>query len=284
MNIKVYTPDVLDEAVNFLQQDGGHIIAGGTDLIIELRKEKLKPEFLVDLTFVNELRGILVSDETIEIGAMTTFEDLINSEYIKAELPSLWECAINMGACQIQNRATIGGNICNAAAAADSIPVFMALEAECIIAGADGIRKMSIDSFILGTGKNSLQKGELLKAVAFKRPQKSEINSFAKLGKRNALAISTIACAVRVKVDNRIITEAFVSTGSLGSKAGRELGVEVYLMGKSITDLNIDEAAEVLSAEVEERLKSRASIAYKKHAVKGVFKEAIEKCIKRANQ
>ncbi|MFZ5354831.1 MAG: FAD binding domain-containing protein [Bacillota bacterium] len=279
MNIKVYAPVSLQEAVELFRQEGGKVLAGGTDLIIELRKEKLMLQYLLDLSYIAELKGITITDTEVVLGAMTTFSDIVSNEYIKQNIPALWECASKVGACQIQNRATIGGNICNAAAAADSIPVLLSLGAVCVIIGCSGERVLPIDEFVLGSSKNGLIKGELLKSIVFPKPAEYEYNSFSKLGKRNALAISTIVCAIRFKAEEGRISDIAVCTGSLGSKAARERGVEMYLTGKILPDIDIQKAADILSTEVEERLKTRASIVYKKHAVKGVFKEALEKCI-----
>ncbi len=284
MNIRVFSPAVLDEALNCLQQPEGQVLAGGTDLIIELRKEKRKPQYIVDISNIKELKSIELGEEKIRLGAMVTFADIINNEYIKNSIPSLWEAAYNMGACQIQNKATIGGNICNAAPAADSIPVFLSLAAQCEIKSASGSRLVPVSEVVLGSGKNCLKADELLTAVIFDIPRTNEVFAFSKLGKRNALAISTISCAVRIYCIDGIIKEADICTGSLGSKAEREYNIQSYMLNKKMGTLDINEAADILSAEVEERLKARSSITYKKAAVKGVIKEALQKCINRYHE
>lgn len=279
MGIKMFAPENIEEAVVLMDAGGGKVLAGGTDLIIELHKGQTVPEYIVDIGEISELKQIVVEENSIRLGSMVTFAQLIENDFIRQNVPSLWEAARKMGATQIQNRATIGGNICNAAPAADSIPVFMSLRAEGLVCGANGKRTIAVKDIVTGRGKNSLERGELLEAVVFGRPGANSGCGFAKLGKRNALAISTISCAVKLEETEGSITGISVYTGSLGVKAEEEVRTEAYLMGKSLSDLNLDEAAEILSREVEERLGGRASIVYKKEAVKGIFKEAAQKAI-----
>lgn len=279
MGIKMFAPENIEEAAVLMDAGGGKVLAGGTDLIIELHKGQTVPEYIVDIGEIPELKQIVVEGTSIRLGSMVTFAQLIENDFIRQNVPSLWEAASKMGATQIQNRATIGGNICNAAPAADSIPVFMSLQAEGLVCGANGRRTVAVKELVTGRGKNSLERGEILEAVIFGRPGANSGCGFAKLGKRNALAISTISCAVKLEETEGSITGISVYTGSLGVKAEEEVRTEAYLMGKRLAELDLDEAAEILSKEVEERLGGRASIVYKKEAVKGIFKEAAQKAI-----
>lgn len=279
MGIKMFAPENIEEAAVLMDAGGGKVLAGGTDLIIELHKGQTVPEYIVDIGEIPELKQIVVEGTSIRLGSMVTFAQLIENDFIRQNVPSLWEAASKMGATQIQNRATIGGNICNAAPAADSIPVFMSLQAEGLVCGANGRRTVAVKELVTGRGKNSLERGEILEAVIFGRPGANSGCGFAKLGKRNALAISTISCAVKLEETEGSITGISVYTGSLGVKAEEEVRTEAYIMGKRLAELDLDEAAEILSKEVEERLGGRASIVYKKEAVKGIFKEAAQKAI-----
>ncbi len=281
MNTSVLLPNTADEAVYMLQRHEGKILAGGTDLLIELRKENKKCEYFIDINNIMELKRIEISGDTLRLGCAVTFADIINNSYIRDNIPALWEAAFRMGACQIQKRATIGGNICNAAPAADSIPILMVLGAICILRGTAGQRKLLIKEFIIGNGKTRLEAGEILEAIEFDNLKAGEVCGFAKLGKRNSLSISTITCAVKLVILENMIAECYLCTGSLGSKACRESNTEGYLKGKPVLKIGeyIEEAAAVLSQEVEQRLSTRPSIIYKKVAVKGVFKEAFNKAI-----
>lgn len=279
MNMRVFSPCTLEEASKYLKQPQAKVLAGGTDIIIELKKGEIQIKSLVDIGYIEELKRINIGNSRIRLGSAVTFSDIINNQELKKIIPSLWESAYSMGACQIQNRATIGGNICNAAPAADSIPVFLSLNAECIIFGGEGRRKISLDDFIKGNKKIDLNQGELLECIEFENPKNNEYFGFSKLGKRNALAISTIACAIKITLSNDTIIGASICTGSLGIKAIREKETEKYLLNKKINTIKIEQTAETLSKEVQERLKGRASIVYKKVAVKGVLKEALIKCL-----
>ncbi len=277
--MEIFLPVSVEEAVHRLESGKAKVLAGGTDLILALQKQEVHADYLVDLDRIAELRKIAISDSSVIVGSMVTFSALAGNPILKDKVPALWDMARSMGACQIQNRATIGGNICNAAPAADSAPVLMALAADCIVMGPEGERVIPMEGFLAGKGKTVLRSCELLTGFAFGLPGPGEGCGFAKLGKRNALAISTISCAVRIKAEGRRIIAADVFTGSLGPTASREKNTEAFLKGKDIGMLDTEQAAVLLSEEVEHRLGSRASIVYKRVAVKGVFKEAFRKAV-----
>ncbi|MDD2480890.1 MAG: FAD binding domain-containing protein [Lutispora sp.] len=274
MNIKLYKPSTLNEAVELMGYNDGRIIAGGTDLIIELRNRNEKPSYLVDISSLSELKELRIEKEMISIGSAVTFTDIIENKYIKEKLPCFTDMAMMIGAVQIQNRATIGGNICNAAPAADSIPLLMSLGAKCIIISQRGIREVLLANFINDKGKVRLNSDEILKLIEFGSLGENEGCGFSKLGKRNAMSISTISCAVKIRLDEDIIDNICIYTGSLGIKATKEEKVESFLKGVIYNKQNIDKAADLLSQEVSERLGTRASMPYKRVAVKTVFKEA----------
>lgn len=274
MDIKLYKPVTLNEAIALASYEGSKIIAGGTDLIIQLRNQEEKPELLVDISGLPELKEIEIEKNKISIGSAVTFTDIIENRYIKERLPFLVNMAMKMGAVQIQNRATIGGNICNAAPAADSIPLFMALDAECIIISQRGARQAPLRGFINDKGKTELNEGEILKSIDFNILRENEGCGFSKLGRRNALTISSISCAVKVLLAGNRIEDICIYTGSLGIKATKEEKTEKFLKDAVFDEQSIEGAAEVLSREVAERLKSRASMPYKRVAVKAVFREA----------
>lgn len=274
MDIKLYKPGTLNEVLVLASYEGSKIIAGGTDLIIQLRNQEEKPELLVDISGLSELREIRIEKDKISIGSAVTFTDIIENRYIKERLPFLVNMAMKMGAVQIQNRATIGGNICNAAPAADSIPLFMALGAECVIISQRGVRQAPLSSFINNKGKTELNEVEILKSINFNILRENEGCGFSKLGRRNALSISTISCAVKILLTENRIQDICIYTGSLGIKATKEEKTENYLKDAVFNEQNIEGAADVLSREVAERLESRASMPYKRVAVKAVFREA----------
>jgi carbon-monoxide dehydrogenase medium subunit/xanthine dehydrogenase FAD-binding subunit len=255
------------------------ILAGGTDLVIALNKKQIEVDYLIDISSIDEIKQINEDENEIILGAGVTFRDILDSECIKKHVPALWKAALQMGACQIQNRATIGGNICNGSPAADSVPVFLALDAKCLLRSSVGQRWMCLMEFMQPSNENvlvktQLNKDEMLEAVAFRKMKPGQKVGFSKLGKRNALAIAAISCAVNLEINEGIIKSAKVFTGCLGLKATEELETEKYLIGQSTTAIDLDQAAEVLSKEILGRLGNRASIQYKKLAVKGVFKEA----------
>lgn len=284
MNIKLYKPSILNEAVKLMSNEGSKIIAGGTDLIVELRNKNEKPKYLVDISGLPELKEIRIEKDKVSLGSAITFTDIIENPYIKEQLPSLVDMAMKIGAIQIQNRATIGGNICNAAPAADSIPLFMVLGAKCVIVSQNGSREISLSDFINNKGEVGLNHSEILKSIDFNVLKENEGCGFSKLGKRNALTISTISCAAKILLAADRIEDICIYTGSLGIKATKEYKTENFLRSDMYSEQNIEEAANILSKDVAERLKLRASMPYKRVAVKAIFREACDIAIEKAKK
>src|SRR5215468_3933060 len=146
------TPGSLDEVYDLLAERGrrAKIIAGGTDLMVALNAGSLATKECIDIRRLNELRGIEDEGETIRIGALTTYTQLIKSPLVQLSVPALVEASRTIGAIQIQNRGTVGGNIVNASPAGDSLPVLSAFDAEAEIGSIRGVRRVSFNNFYTG--------------------------------------------------------------------------------------------------------------------------------------
>src|SRR5262249_15165265 len=173
-------PTSLDEAYELLAERGpeAKIIAGGTDLMVSLNARSLYASEFIDIWRLNELRGISDEGETIRIGALTTYTQLIKSPLIQLSLPSLVDASRTIGAIQIQNRGTIGGNIVNASPAGDSLPVLAAFDAEVEIGSIRGVRKVGINNFYTGYRKTVMEPDEILLAVRSRKLKPNERTFF----------------------------------------------------------------------------------------------------------
>jgi CO/xanthine dehydrogenase FAD-binding subunit len=225
-----FRPGTLDEAVQVLAKHGGQILSGGTDFYPTLGDRPLPP-YVVDVSGISEIKGITVESEHIRIGGLTTW-----SQIIAAPLPrsfdALKSAAREIGAIQIQNRATIAGNLCNASPAADSVPPLLALDAEVELISIAGSRRVPLAQFILGNRRTLRRPDEVLSSVIVSRQLDDACSAFLKLGARRYLVISIAMVAVIVKIDGAGLVEvARVAVGSCSASARRLTALEDALIG-----------------------------------------------------
>lgn len=248
------------------------VFAGGTDLMPswELDKE-LMPDVLVDIKKMGDFGGIRENEDEIIIGALTTIHDIKNSSLINNEYSSLSEAARQFAGVQIRNRATIGGNICNASPAGDLLPGLYAHQAKIQMKGPNGIRLLPISDFILGPGKTVLEAGEIVSEIHL--PRKGEKSLFYKLGLRRSMAIAVVNFAI---VYNLNINQAFTS---LNIAAGAVASTIVYF--KSFTDaiingVSLEKAIQLIDEDISPIDDIRATAEYRRMVLKNVLKYTME--------
>lgn len=284
---KVIKAEGLEEVLDLLHQHRAEakLIAGGTDIIIQLRNGKIKPKVLIDISGIQELRYIKEKDGLIEIGAGTTFRDLEESFDIKKKLTGLWKAAKMVGSPQIRATATVGGNICNGSPAADMVPPLLSLEAIATIQGLEKIREVSLKDLFVGKGKVALEPDEIMTSVRFNTLEEGCGFSFSKLGLRKALAISRICTAVMVQLgEDGMVENIRISNGSLGEYGLREKTVEEFYLQKRITEQTMAEGLNILRNSIHERLHGRSSLPYKIEAIEGTFMEAMKDAVAMAQR
>jgi carbon-monoxide dehydrogenase medium subunit len=185
---KYCKPQNIQEAFDIIQQEGGSVrfLAGGTDLLVRLKSRHIVPDVVVDLKAIDEINsGIRIDGQTIVIGSLTTFSKVSTDPIILQHLPALADASSEVGSVQIRNRATIGGNICNASPAADSLPPLFIYGAKVKLLKQGG-------EFLLGPGKTALEKGELLAGLEIPVPPQDQAASFTRLTRRRGADLATI--------------------------------------------------------------------------------------------
>lgn len=275
--VKYLRPETIDEALMMLAGalNPVKVLAGGTDLVLELKKHN-QPVEIVNIGGLQQLRTIEEDDEKITIGSLVTFSQLQNSEIVSQHCRALVEAAALVGSPQIRNQGTIGGNIANASPAADAIPAIVAMDADVMVASVRGQRSLKITQLLKGINKTDLAPDELIVEISFKKIDNLS-SSFAKLGKRNALAISRISVAAAISTGQQgNIQEARVAMGSVAPNPFRSTLVETALLGKTLSDGLIEGVLELASQEVAVKLGTRASAPYKREAIRGVMRQALE--------
>lgn len=281
MKIKSFKARSLSEALELLDEhkEEAKLIAGGTDIVIELKNKEISPKAMIDISDVAEIRDIKEADGKYRIGAGVTFSEIVKSSLFDDRMAGLVEAAHSVGSPQIRNTGTVGGNICNGSPAADTVPPLLALGAVAVIASKSGEREIELRDMFLDKGKVDLKPGEMLKEVVFKKPEQSEAVSFSKLGLRKALAISRICTSVYLRAEDGKIVEARIGNGALGRYGMREDEVESKLKNKPLEDSTIEESVLEMEKAIKERLAGRSSVEFKGEAVKGIYRDALTKAI-----
>ncbi|WIV12552.1 FAD binding domain-containing protein [Proteiniborus sp. MB09-C3] len=283
MSIKyVHKPETIQEAVELLYQykGKGKIIAGGTDLVIEIKNRKTNFEALIDVSSIKEMSFIRIENGIVEIGGATTFTEIAKSKLLSSRLAGLKEAAHSIGSPQIRNKGTIGGNICNGSPAADTVPPLLALDAVAVVKSKHEEREVLVEELLLDKGKVALRDDELLVSVKFKNPSHKEILSFSKLGLRKALAISRICTSVFIEFDEeKICKEIRIANGSLGRFGMRERETEQFFKDKVLNEEVIEEGVNFMQQQVAKRLAGRSTVEFKSAAVKGVLRNALNNAI-----
>lgn len=276
--IKAYS---LEEALKALKDNEGNceVIAGGTDLSVQIREGHNKNQVLIDITDVPELLGVSIGENEIKIGSAAKYGDLVANSDIKEILRGLWDASVSVGAPQIRNLGTIGGNIANGSPAADSVPPLLALDARILIKNLDGERIVRLEDIYLGKGKVDIKADEIIVEIIIDRPKAKLHVEFEKLGLRNALAISRLSTSVYLDIEGGLIKTARVGSGSLGLYPVREPALEEYLTGKTLNLDLIKSGSEKYSEIIAERLNGRSTCEFKREAVKGVFEAAMERIL-----
>jgi CO/xanthine dehydrogenase FAD-binding subunit len=275
-------PGTLDEALQALAQTHATILSGGTDLFPAFTGSQLKGSVL-DISAVSELKGIRTSQDFIHIGARTTW-----TEFLAAPLPcgfdGLRAAAREIGSIQIQNSATIAGNICNASPAADGVAALLALDAQLTLASQAGARSIPLSDFILGNRKTARQPNEILTSILIPRRWEHGASSFLKLGARRYLVISIVMVAANLLVDaDRQIRQAAICVGSCSAKAVRLEKLEAELVGRPAS-AEIHQLLTVAHLEALSPIDDiRATAAYRSDAAVTLVRRALAECVDKAH-
>lgn len=278
MPFKYHLPENMEEALDLLSYLPGSkkALAGGTDLVLAMRRNDLSPEHLISLKQLEQLKGIKLVNGEFHIGALVTFAEIAESELFDGPHKLLVEAARQVGAPQIRNQGTLGGNIVNASAAGDLLPPLLALNARLTLLKKGSQRVVPLDSFLIAMNKTVIEPDELLSEIVFPVLPNKASSSFVKLGRRNSLSISRMSIAVILCYDkNRLIETARIALGAVGPRPIRAAVAEENLRNISPNLELLEEAIAALSQTVSSNLGNRATAPYKKIAVRGIGRQAL---------
>ena len=280
-----YAPHTVEEALTHLAQANGNtvrLIAGGTDLMVQLRERMVHADTLVDVSGIDELGRIRVDEDRLHVGAAVTYTELIESDLILEHAYLLAEASRVIGAAQIQHMGTIGGNLGNASPAGDTLPCLYALDAEVTLKSLEGERQLAMPDYMLGVRKTAMQPSELITKVSFDIPRGHTGSAFNKLGLRKSQAISIVDVAALLVLDDDRISKVRIALGSVAPTIVRSPSAEQMLTGRIPSDDLLDRAAEAARKDVSPITDIRGSSAYRLHITKPLVRQALETALERA--
>jgi CO/xanthine dehydrogenase FAD-binding subunit len=217
-NLSFSAPTTVDEAVRALASAQGLAkpLSGGTDLLVQMRSGRVRPEVIIDLKRIPELIGIREESDRFVVGAATPGTMVYENESLTRAWPGIVEGLDLIGSEQIQGRASLAGNLCNASPAADSVPALIAARVTAVIAGPNGKREAPVEAIVTGPGQTSLQKGEFIVEFHIPKPKPHQSDAYLRFIPRTEMDIAVVGCAVNVTLDgNGTCTDARVVLGAV---------------------------------------------------------------------
>ena len=266
-------PENLYEALEFLKERGREtsVVAGGTDVMVDLRSGALQARYLLDVSRLSELKGIKSEGDELRVGAGVTLSEIYDSKTLSRLAPALQKAAFIFASKQIRNVATIGGNVGNASPSADTLPPLIIHEAKAVLRNINGERVVPIEDLSTGPYKSALSENELIIRFIL-RPVEGMFTDFQKIARRKELAIARISMAVLADKDETgRISFVRLALGSSTPTPRRMQTVEDFLMGKQPNEALLWEAGQIMTERMIEISGRRPSTDYKEKAVQGLF-------------
>jgi len=284
MRFEYLQPVTIEQAISLLTKHDGKakVIAGGTDLVVQMRRKEVRPQYVVDIAGIPGLDYINYDEKQgLRIGALTTIRALETSNELQQRYPVISQAASQLGSVAIRNVATLGGNLCNAAPSAETAPSLIGLQATAKIIGPDGERIASLEDFFTGPGSTILKTGELLLEIQVPVPSPGTRGIYLKHAIRGTvdLAIVGVAVIVTPEAGGEVCQDINVVLGAVASTPMRARSAEEMMRGERIDDALIDRSAQAASDEARPISDVRASAQYRKEMVKVFTRRALREAM-----
>lgn len=282
--IDVVSPASLKECLTILakEESDARLIAGGTDAVVRMKEGKWRPQKWINIQGLKELRYIVEKDGEIHIGPLTTHTDIVRSTILQTKADVLVEASREVGAIQMQNIGTIGGNIGTASPAGDTIPALYVLNTVIEISSLNGKRHVPIKEFFIGPGRTVLKQNEIITNIIIQPQDENEIGIFQKLGPRKAQSISIVNVAISLLMgENRQVLNAKIAFGSVGPTIIRAKKCESMLTLSPLSDELIQNVAKIAWKEVMPITDVRASAEYRRDMASALLERGLYRLIRR---
>jgi carbon-monoxide dehydrogenase medium subunit len=274
-----YTPSALEDALQLLSdhQEQARLMAGGTDLIVEIERGIRSPGVVIDISRLPDLDRItLAEDNKIHLGPLVTHNQVVDSELCKDRAFPLAKACWEVGAPQIRNRGTIAGNLVTASPANDTITPLWALGASVTLQSLSGSRTLSFDELFLGVRQTAIKPDEMIVDIAFPAMASHQVGTFLKLGLRRAQAISVVNVAVVLSMLGDTVTQARITLGSVAPTIVRADNAERFLSGKILTLDVVEHAGKLAAQTIAPITDVRGSAEYRRYMTEMLTKQALE--------
>ena len=284
--MKYQAPASLDDAVAHVADGSGvvRVLAGGTDVLVQMHSDLVEPDLLVDIKNVAELREISLDGGRWRFGAAATGKELMDHAAFNAAWPGIMDGVRLIGSLQIRGRATVGGNLCNASPAADSVPPLIAARATAVIAGPAGRRRVPVEEVATGPGETSLAPGEIV--VCFELPERppNSGDAYLRFTPRTEMDIAVVGAAVNLTLDGGgVCTDARVALGAVAPRALLVEDAAAALIGTPVDEAAMENLAAAASAACDPIDDKRGTIEYRTEVAGVLARRAAARALERAN-
>lgn len=259
-------PESIESAVALLVNSGNEtkIFAGGTDLIVQMKEDRIEPTTLIDIKKIKQARDINITSDAISIGAAVTGAEIGECLDLQRLLPGVVEAVQYIGSDQVQGRATIGGNLCNASPAADSVPALIAARANIVIAGPDGMRSLAVEDFLLRPGKTVLSANEFVVSLEIPHPPQKYGEAYLRFTPRSEMDIAVVGVGVSVILaPDGTCVAARIAVGAVAPTARLVANASKILCGKALNVDVLDQVSAAVSAACEPINDKRGTVEFR---------------------
>jgi len=278
------SPKSIDDAISLISNSPGNVrlLAGGTDLLVQMQSQVADPDLVIDIKNIKEMKEFKKEDGVYTVGAAVTGMEIIEHEEFGSDWPGVVDGVKLIGSIQIKGRASMGGNLCNASPAADSIPAMIASGASAVIAGPNGRREVLVEDFIKGPGKTSLKSNEILLSVKFPIKKPNSSGAYLRFTPRTEMDIAVVGVGINVTMsDSGICEEAKVSIGAVAEKALVVEDAATALVGNKITDEIIENFISKVRASARPINDKRGTVDFRIQVIGVIAKRALNMALER---
>jgi len=276
--VKFISPETIEQAVDAYSKSSKEgktkILAGGTDLLVQIRSGISQPDTIIDIKNIKELKEISNDNGSYTIGAAVAGAVLDEEEDFGNNWPGVLEALRLIGSEQIQGRASLGGNLCNASPAGDSVPALIAAGCKAVIAGPGERKEIPIENFHLGPGKTILENGQMLVALKFPKRNNNSADAYLRMTPRTEMDIAVVGCGVNISIENGVCTNARVSLGAVAPKPLLINEASDILVGSSLDEETLEKVSKICRDSCNPIDDKRGTIDYRTKVAGVLFKRA----------
>ncbi|MEE2736469.1 MAG: xanthine dehydrogenase family protein subunit M [Pseudomonadota bacterium] len=277
-------PTTTKEAANLIAEEKGEacVLAGGTDLLVRMKTGLSEPALVVDIKHIPAMQDVKTTDSGTKIGAAVSGSRLNANKKLKKAWPGVVEAANLIGSDQIQGRATMAGNLCNASPAADSVPAMIAAGAKAVVVGPNKRRTVPVEKIATGPGKTSLAKGEIVESINLPKRTGKSGDAYLRFIPRTEMDIAVVSAGVNLTLERGLVKTARICLGAVGPTAVLVQKAAKAIIGSKLDDESLDKMAEACSAACNPISDKRGTVEYRTKVAGVLAKRAAKIAFKRA--